>query len=222
MECRLCLGSAPTVSIHDNPHPLAQLIRTCCRLPVKRGDGLPDALCLSCINTLELLSSFRNDCLQSNETSKLALKECLNVKTEEVLLEDVIWEDESDVVSSPNVCNDEVNDWKSNALNRNVSQQNIYLMENITSPIHVEKDISSDFVADDAEIPSQDSPLPNIYECSNSAIQCADILVLTETWLDDSVHDAELLDGTYSIFRKDRPTRGGGVLIAVKSYNTQE
>ncbi|XP_077288670.1 uncharacterized protein LOC143913035 isoform X2 [Arctopsyche grandis] len=113
MECRLCLGSAPTVSIHDNPHPLAQRIRTCCRLLVKRDDGLPDAICLSCVNNLELLNSFRNDCLQSNEKSKLALNECLNVKTEEVLLEDLIWEDKSDVDSSPNACNDKVNDWKS-------------------------------------------------------------------------------------------------------------
>ncbi|XP_077288851.1 uncharacterized protein LOC143913121 [Arctopsyche grandis] len=123
MECRLCLCSAPTVSIHDNPHPLAQLIRTCCRLLVTRGDRLPDAICLSCINNLELLSSFRNDCLQSNETSKLTLNECLNVKTEKVLLEDLIWEDESDVDSLPNVCNDEANDLKSSTLEKSVSEE---------------------------------------------------------------------------------------------------
>ncbi|XP_077287912.1 uncharacterized protein LOC143912508 isoform X2 [Arctopsyche grandis] len=163
MECRLCLSSAPTVSIHDNPHPLAQLIRTCCRLQVKRGDGLPEAICLSCVNNLELLNSFRNDCLQSNEKSKLTLNESLNVKTEEVLLEDLIWKDESDVDSLPNVCNVEANDWKSSALERSVSKQDVYLIENITSPIH--KDISSDFGADDARIPPEESPLPNIYKC---------------------------------------------------------
>lgn len=44
-----------------------------------------------------------------------------------------------------------------------------------------------------------------------------DIFALTETWLSDSVNDAEIFDDRYMIFRKDRPTRGGGVLLAVRA-----
>ena len=40
------------------------------------------------------------------------------------------------------------------------------------------------------------------------------LICLTETWLSDHVSDGEILPNEY---RKDRPTRGGGVLIAVKS-----
>lgn len=50
-----------------------------------------------------------------------------------------------------------------------------------------------------------------------------DVLVLTETWLNDSFKNEEILDNKWTIFRKDRDynatglSRGGGVLIAVKS-----
>ncbi|XP_077300956.1 uncharacterized protein LOC143921500 [Arctopsyche grandis] len=101
MECRLCLGPAPaesSVSIFQRPDPhperLEQRIRTCCQIQVKRGDGLPDAVCLSCKTNLELLIAFRNACFRSYETSQLRLDDCLKIKTEEVLLEDVIWDDE--------------------------------------------------------------------------------------------------------------------------------
>ncbi|XP_077289548.1 uncharacterized protein LOC143913554 isoform X2 [Arctopsyche grandis] len=158
MECRLCLCSDPTVSIHDNPHPLAQRIRTCCRLLLTRGDGLPDAICLSCINTLELFSNFRDDCLRSSETSKLTSKGCLNVKTEEVLLEDLKWEDES-----PNICND----WQSSAIEIGDSNQNIHLLENNTSLIHAGKVFTlDDCGAVDVGIPSEVSTLPIIYQCN--------------------------------------------------------
>ncbi|KAM7285158.1 uncharacterized protein ISCGN_032118 [Ixodes scapularis] len=43
------------------------------------------------------------------------------------------------------------------------------------------------------------------------------ILLLTETWLDSSVHDGELLGTPHSIFRRDRECRGGGVLVATPS-----
>ncbi|XP_077303022.1 uncharacterized protein LOC143923288 isoform X2 [Arctopsyche grandis] len=73
MECRLCLGPAPaasSVSIfrRPDPHPerLEQRIRTCCQIYVKRGDGLPDRVCLSCKTSLELLSSFRKACFRNN------------------------------------------------------------------------------------------------------------------------------------------------------------
>lgn len=47
-----------------------------------------------------------------------------------------------------------------------------------------------------------------------------DIIILTETWLLDGISDAELFDGRYVVWRRDRDykytgqTRGGGVLIA--------
>ncbi|XP_077299422.1 uncharacterized protein LOC143920412 [Arctopsyche grandis] len=108
MECRLCLCSAPPeafVSIHGNPHPqqLVQRIWTGCQLRVRKGDHLPDTICHSCVNNLELLDSFRNSCLRSDETSRMVLNESFKIKTEEVLLEDLIWEDELDGDLPPNI-----------------------------------------------------------------------------------------------------------------------
>ncbi|XP_077297458.1 uncharacterized protein LOC143919140 [Arctopsyche grandis] len=99
MECRLCLRPAPaesSVSIFGYPHPerLEQSIRTGCQIYVKRDDGLPDIVCLSCKTNLESLISFREACFRSNETSQLRLYDRLKIKTEEVLLENVIWDDE--------------------------------------------------------------------------------------------------------------------------------
>lgn len=45
-----------------------------------------------------------------------------------------------------------------------------------------------------------------------------DIIAITETWLSNSIYDNEILPTGYSIYRNDRTTRGGGVLIAVKDY----
>ncbi|XP_077289640.1 uncharacterized protein LOC143913618 [Arctopsyche grandis] len=111
MECRLCrLCSARPeafVSIHDDPHPqhLVQRIWTCCQLRVRKDDRLPDMICLSCVNNLELLDSFRNACLQSDKTSRIRSDECLDIKVEEVLLEDLIWEKESGADFPPNISN---------------------------------------------------------------------------------------------------------------------
>ena len=44
-----------------------------------------------------------------------------------------------------------------------------------------------------------------------------DIIGLTETWLTDAILDNEILPINYSIYRADRDTRGGGVLLAVKN-----
>ena len=41
------------------------------------------------------------------------------------------------------------------------------------------------------------------------------ILAITETWLHLSIFDSEVLPSGFVIFRHDRPTRGGGVLLAV-------
>lgn len=50
-----------------------------------------------------------------------------------------------------------------------------------------------------------------------------DIVVLTETWLDDKIYSAQLFGDKYTVFRNDRnqinsaKSRGGGVLIAVST-----
>lgn len=46
-----------------------------------------------------------------------------------------------------------------------------------------------------------------------------DIIALTETWLEENFGDRELLhlDGC-NTFRRDRPGRGGGVLLATKLH----
>ena len=43
-----------------------------------------------------------------------------------------------------------------------------------------------------------------------------DIIGVTETWLSDKISDNEILPHNYSIIRKDRQSRGGGVMFAVK------
>ena len=51
-----------------------------------------------------------------------------------------------------------------------------------------------------------------------------DIICVTETWLNDTVSDSELLPYNYSIFRKDRNDHrhGGGVLIGLKSTSFKD
>ena len=44
----------------------------------------------------------------------------------------------------------------------------------------------------------------------------ADLAFVTETWLHKDVENAELLPTEYEVFRKDRESRAGGVLLAVK------
>ena len=41
-----------------------------------------------------------------------------------------------------------------------------------------------------------------------------EIVCITETWLSDAVFD-EIIPKNYSIYRKDRKSRGGGVLVAI-------
>lgn len=51
----------------------------------------------------------------------------------------------------------------------------------------------------------------------------ADVIGVTETWLNDGHYDSELSNGRYNVFRSDRPyeltntTRGGGCALLVKS-----
>ena len=44
-----------------------------------------------------------------------------------------------------------------------------------------------------------------------------DIFLITETWLHGSIYDKEISPNGYNIYRFDRSSRGGGVLIFVKS-----
>ncbi|XP_077300955.1 uncharacterized protein LOC143921499 [Arctopsyche grandis] len=109
MQCRLCLSSGPAeafVSILGNPQPhLAESISSCCQLQVKKDDKLPDTICRSCNDNLELLISFRKVCHHSDEISKLKLSQLVDIKPEEVLLDDLLWENEADVNTPPNVNN---------------------------------------------------------------------------------------------------------------------
>ena len=47
-----------------------------------------------------------------------------------------------------------------------------------------------------------------------------DIIAVTETWLTDKILDNEILPSDYSIIRKDRHTRGGGVMLAIKNFKS--
>ena len=40
---------------------------------------------------------------------------------------------------------------------------------------------------------------------------------MTETWLSDTIFDSEILPSDYFIIHKDRSSRGGGVMLAVKN-----
>ena len=44
-----------------------------------------------------------------------------------------------------------------------------------------------------------------------------DILGVTETWLTDMIFDPEILPTNFIIYRKDRNSRGGGVMIAISN-----
>ena len=46
------------------------------------------------------------------------------------------------------------------------------------------------------------------------------ILCITETWLSKDIFDNEIIPSGYTIYRKDRDSRGGGILLAVKDNIT--
>ena len=43
-----------------------------------------------------------------------------------------------------------------------------------------------------------------------------DVVTITETFLDDSIHDSHITPPGYTIFRKDRNRHGGGVLLLIQ------
>ena len=52
---------------------------------------------------------------------------------------------------------------------------------------------------------------------SHVALMNPDIIAITETWLHEGIADNEILPSSYNVLRNDRGSRGGGVLLAVKS-----
>jgi hypothetical protein len=52
---------------------------------------------------------------------------------------------------------------------------------------------------------------------STVSIELPDIVTLVETWLDSSVADHEILNSNFNIFRRDRGSRGGGLILAVNN-----
>ena len=51
------------------------------------------------------------------------------------------------------------------------------------------------------------------FQCSYSST--FDVICITKTWLTNFICDKEILPKVYTLYRKNRVTRGGGVLIAV-------
>ena len=75
--------------------------------------------------------------------------------------------------------------------------------------------------------------LDNLTNCRENKLSCFqdvvllnqfDVIALTETWLNNSITDYEVIPNGYQLFRKDRSTgkRGGGVLLAVKDSISTE
>ena len=44
------------------------------------------------------------------------------------------------------------------------------------------------------------------------------IFAITETWLTNYIYNNEILPSNFAIYRNDRESRGGGVLLAVDLY----
>ena len=44
-----------------------------------------------------------------------------------------------------------------------------------------------------------------------------DLIALTETWLKNYIYNNELIPTNYTVYRNDRTSRGGGVMLAVNS-----
>jgi hypothetical protein len=45
-----------------------------------------------------------------------------------------------------------------------------------------------------------------------------DVIIGTESWLNEEINNAEVFRGDYVTFMRDRCSRGGGVLICVKNH----
>ena len=58
--------------------------------------------------------------------------------------------------------------------------------------------------------------LPSFHSFVYSSLP--DVIAVTETWLSDSMFNNEVLPNGYSVYRKDRQSRGGGLLIGTASH----
>jgi hypothetical protein len=47
-----------------------------------------------------------------------------------------------------------------------------------------------------------------------------DVVIGTESWLKEDIGNAEVFRADFTVFRRDRPARGGGVFIRVKNSLT--
>lgn len=75
-------------------------------LQITKEDGLPDTICLTCKNNLELFCRFRKICIQSEKTLKLRLSKGLGIRKEDTSLNKVPWLEVNDTKSLPNIDND--------------------------------------------------------------------------------------------------------------------
>ena len=56
-----------------------------------------------------------------------------------------------------------------------------------------------------------------LYVLNFNKYKIQNIVCVNETWLNGNIDNSEILDSDYTILRKDRETRGGGVLLAIKT-----
>ena len=49
----------------------------------------------------------------------------------------------------------------------------------------------------------------------------SEVIAITETWLNNSVSDNEILNDNYVLFRKDPPDKRGGSIIFAVKYSCQ-
>lgn len=57
--------------------------------------------------------------------------------------------------------------------------------------------------------------MPEVY--STTTTTAPDIVGITETWLAPDIFNIEFAPPNYSVIRKDRPSRGGGVAVLIKN-----
>ncbi|XP_077298755.1 uncharacterized protein LOC143919980 [Arctopsyche grandis] len=107
MECRLCLSPISAefpVHIFNKPNSnsveLQDRISRCCLLQMTKHNELPDSICSPCDVNLRLLTNFKQICKLSDEKARHRSIQNPDFKTEEVLLEDLIWEDD---IEDPNI-----------------------------------------------------------------------------------------------------------------------
>ncbi|XP_077290106.1 uncharacterized protein LOC143913922 isoform X1 [Arctopsyche grandis] len=98
MECRLCLRPAPlesSTNVHDDSDSLLKRVQSCCRLYMKECEDVPDRICSLCESYLESLIDFKTICAKNDKIARLKLGKRSDVKVEETILDDLVWDDEN-------------------------------------------------------------------------------------------------------------------------------